>query len=160
LNFFFQGYSHLVISVKGGISYSPLYFHDGGIQDFFRALSSCATLNKNKHQTDSFTPGSHVEPLAKSLHSLKFDSYYENVYKRDLSWQLMEWGAKVTQTARNLFKNENPEGSSPKIEPNVDKKESDEDWVEIIGDFDASEDLVSSTTIDDKQIDWYSFLKC
>ena len=41
------------------------------------------------------------EPLEKSLHSLKFDSYFDDVYKnRDISWQLLEW---VNEEKKKFF---------------------------------------------------------
>lgn len=41
-----MGWSYLVVTTKGGISNPPLYFHDGGIQDFFSALEKFVTIQK------------------------------------------------------------------------------------------------------------------
>ena len=62
-------------------------------------------------------------------------------------------GAKVTQKAKNLFKNEQ-KGEEEEIDFDIKKQNDDE--FEIIGDFDAPEDVVSATSINEKDIDWYA----
>lgn len=138
-----MGYSYLIISA-GNVSYSPLYFHDGGIQEFFNNIKNYITLTKDKDDSHLFYCSNICEPLEKSLSSLDFTEYFEDVYKnkKDYSWQLLEWGAKVTQSAKNFIGKRFEEEEI--YEDKKDKKEDDE--FEIIK---SKDDEIPETKFDE-----------
>eukprot|EP01027_Heterolobosea_sp_BB2_P001079 GEZU01001636.1.p1 GENE.GEZU01001636.1~~GEZU01001636.1.p1 ORF type:complete len:467 (-),score=132.71 GEZU01001636.1:21-1421(-) len=86
-------------------SYPPLFFHDGGIQDFFSALQKIVTVRKAPNDENTFTVNDPQENLQKSLSSLGMNYYVEDVYKspaskRSTYWKMMEYGSKVSRMLR------------------------------------------------------------
>ncbi len=117
-----MGYSFIIIVDANGISHSPLYFHDGHVQELFNKLQYYCTCKKSPHDSNLYllsvtdTPH-HSDELNKSMEQFSFDSYLDDVLKNTqgkpsqdssnnnntFTNALLEWGSKIHKTAKHMF---------------------------------------------------------